>query len=162
MLRRQSAKLKMTNPKYQDVRSAQIAETEQADGSKIRIITGQVGDLSGPVTGIAAEPLYMDVVVPSSSKFTFPVERDHNSFSYVFEGKGKFGVEQAEISATALVVWGDGDEIQVITDKSAVRFLLVAGKPLNESVARYGPFVMNTKEEIDQALQDLRRGTFVR
>jgi quercetin 2,3-dioxygenase len=105
----------------------------------------------------------MDVMVPPGSRFVFPVASGHNAFAYVFEGEGKFGTEEAKVTAPRLIVFEDGDQIEVKTaaDRS-VRFLLVSGKPLNEPVARYGPFVMNTKEEIQQALEELRLGTFVR
>jgi redox-sensitive bicupin YhaK (pirin superfamily) len=156
------AKEKMTAPRYQDVRSGEIIETERQDGSRIRVIAGEVDGVRGPVSGIAADPIYMDVLVPAQSEFVFPVAAGHNAFAYVFEGQGKFGNEQANIKSQRLVVFEDGDQIKVRTADQSVRFLLVSGKPLNEPVARYGPFVMNTKEEIQEALDDLRHGTFVR
>jgi quercetin 2,3-dioxygenase len=157
------AKHKMTKPRYQDVRSNTIPQFTSEDGALIRVVAGQIGDVTGPVHEIAAEPLYIDVTVPPKSSFHQPIPRGHNSFAYVFEGIGKFGAPDAtKIEHPALVIFGDGDFVNVFTENDPVRFLLVAGKPLNEPVARYGPFVMNTKAEIDQALEDLRRGTFVR
>jgi redox-sensitive bicupin YhaK (pirin superfamily) len=159
------AKNKMTRPRYQDVRSNQIPQFTTTDGALIRVVAGQVGPVSGPVTEIAAEPLYIDVTVPPQSTFQQPIAKGHNSFAYLFEGNGIFGEANDEVKVDqppALIIFSDGDYIKVTTSKSAARFLLVAGKPLNEPVARYGPFVMNTKAEIDQALEDLRRGTFVR
>jgi quercetin 2,3-dioxygenase len=92
-----------------------------------------------------------------------PIPRGHSAFAYVFEGEGRFGADDRRIiAAPRLVVWDDGDSVEVRADQSAVRFLLVAGKPLNEPIARYGPFVMNTKEEIEQTLLELRDGTFAR
>ena len=157
------AKHKMTKPRYQEVRSGQIPIFTTNEGSQVRIVAGQVDDVAGPVTEIAAEPLYIDVTVPPGSIFQQPLTRGHNSFAYVFEGSGMFGdaPDSVKVNQPALVILSDGDFIKVTTDKNAVRFLLVAGKPLNEPVARYGPFVMNTKAEIEQALEDLRRGTFV-
>ena len=155
------ASVKMTKPKYQDIRSGQIPEIDGPEGTRIRIVAGTVNNVTGPVTGIAADPTYVDVLVPPKSQFVTPVPRAHNAFAYVFEGKGSFGAEHANISAPRLVVWEDGDSMEVATADQPVRFLLVSGKPLHEPVARYGPFVMNTKEEIEQALLDLQRGTFV-
>lgn len=157
------AKHKMTKPRYQEVRSNHIPLFTTNEGSNVRIVAGTVGDISGPVTEIAAEPLYIDVSVPPGSIFRQPVPRGHNSFAYVFEGSGSFGEgEQAvQVQQPALAIFSDGDLVEANAGKTGVRFLLVSGKPLNEPVARYGPFVMNTKAEIEQALEDLRRGTFV-
>ena len=159
------ARDKMTKPRYQDVRSKTIPQVTDENGALIRIISGQVGAIIGPVTEIAAEPMYIDVTVPAKSVFQQPIPRGHNSFAYVFEGKGKFGgfnkLESVEIDSPSLAIFGDGDLVNVFTEHDPVRFLLVSGKPLNEPVARYGPFVMNTKQEIEQALEDLRHGTFV-
>jgi redox-sensitive bicupin YhaK (pirin superfamily) len=159
------AKLKMTPPRYQDVRSHEIPEIRMKDGAKIRVITGKVGEVNGPVTGIAADPIYMDVFVPAHSSFQQTIERGHTAFAYVFEGEAKFAGDDKEdgtkISHLRLVVFGDGDYLKVITGETPVRFLLVSGKPLHEPIARYGPFVMNTQDEIKQTLRELREGTFV-
>ena len=155
------AKLKMTAPRYQDIPSARIAEIKRENGVRIRIIAGTVDSLSGPVTDIAADPLYLDVSVPAQTEFKQTLVPGHNAFSYIFEGAANFGEDRATVSAPALVIWGDGDSISLATDAEPARFLLVAGKPLHEPVARYGPFVMNTREEIEQTLKDLRMGTFV-
>lgn len=159
------AKLKMTAPRYQEIRSEAIPELKGGDGARIRVIAGAVEGIRGPVTGIAADPLYLDVSLPAHASFTQPVPQGHTAFAYVFEGEARF-VNDAEeegprISHPRLVVWGDGDYVKVITADHPVRFLLVSGQPLREPVARYGPFVMNTREEIEQALRDLRQGTFV-
>ncbi|MBI4400243.1 MAG: pirin family protein [Nitrospirae bacterium] len=159
------AKLKMTKPRYQDIRSGEIPEIKKEDGARIRVITGTVDEVSGPVTGIAANPIYLDVFVPAHASFIQPIHRGHTGFAYVFEGEAQFAGDDKEdgtvISHPRLVVLGDGDYVKVITGKSAVRFLLVSGKPLHEPIARYGPFVMNTEEEIEQTLLELRQGTFV-
>src|SRR5262249_54386105 len=132
---------------------------------RIRVITGTVGGTTGPVKGIAADPIYLDVSVPAGSSFIQPVERGHTAFAYVFEGEAGFGGDDQrageKISHPRLVVWGDGDYVKVVPAESPVRFLLVSGKPLHEPIARYGPFVMNTRAEIEQALRDLQQGTFV-
>ena len=159
------AKSKMTAPRYQDVRSETIPEIDGKDGAKIRVVAGTVGDVRGAVTDIAADPIYLDVLVPPNSAYRERVARGHTAFAYVFQGKAVFpgpGREEVVVSAPRLVVLGDGDAIHVKTGADHARFLLVSGKPLGEPIARYGPFVMNTKAEIEQALDDLRRGTFVR
>jgi redox-sensitive bicupin YhaK (pirin superfamily) len=115
--------------------------------------------VNGPVSGIAADPVYFDVSVRAHASFTREIARGHSAFAYVFEGEAAF--DDQRVSHTRLVVLGDGDYVKVVTAESSVRFLLVSGKPLNEPIARYGPFVMNTREEIEQALRDLRQGTFV-
>jgi quercetin 2,3-dioxygenase len=159
------AKLKMTKPRYQDIRSAEIPEITKEDGAKIRVITGTVDEVRGPVTGIAANPIYLDVSVPAHASFIHPIHQGHTAFAYVFEGEAKFAGDEKEdgptVSHSRLVVLGDGDYVKVITGESPVRFLLISGKPLREPIARYGPFVMNTQEEIEQTLQELRQGTFV-
>jgi len=159
------AKLKMTKPRYQDIRSTEIPEIKKDNGARIRVITGAVDEVRGPVTGIAANPIYLDVFVPAHASLVQPIHRGHTAFAYVFEGEAKFAGDEKEdgtmVSHPRLVVLGDGDYVKVITGASPVRFLLVSGKPLHEPIARYGPFVMNTEEEIEQTLQELRQGTFV-
>jgi len=158
------ARAKMTAPRYQDVRAASIPEIESPDGSRIRVVAGTVGAVRGAVTDIAADPIYLDILVPPGSAYRGPVERGHTAFAYVFQGTARFpgpGREEVEVPSPRLVILGDGDEVRVTTGGEPARFLLVSGKPLHEEIARYGPFVMNTREEIEQALEDLRRGTFV-
>jgi redox-sensitive bicupin YhaK (pirin superfamily) len=154
------ARLKMTAPRYQEINAAEIPEAAR-DGSRMRVIAGEVDGVRGPVTGIAVNPNYLDVTVSAQSSFVQPLPSGQSAFSYVFEGAGRFGGRDQEvIAATRLVVWGDGDTVEVHTEKSPVRFLLVSGRPLHEPVARYGPFVMNTREEIEQTLRQLQQGTF--
>ena len=155
------ANLKMTRPKYQGIRSAEIPRVNIEGGATVGVITGNVNGTPGPVSGIAADPTYLDVSLPDHSSFKQPMGEGHSAFAYVFEGEAAFDADGQRISHTRLVVFGDGDYVEVVTDDSPVRFLLVSGKPLNEPIARYGPFVMNTREEIEQALKDLRNGTFV-
>ena len=160
------ARLKMTTPRYQDVSSNQIPETSREDGVKIRVIAGEVDGVRGAVSEIYADPAYLDVSIPANGSFSHPVEKGHTVFAYVFEGRGIFGTGEKAlekpVSQPGLVVFGDGDYIQAGATNEPVRFLLVSGKPLDEPIARYGPFVMNTQQEIQQALEDLRNGTFVR
>jgi redox-sensitive bicupin YhaK (pirin superfamily) len=154
------ARLKMTRPRYQGILAGEIPEVEVEGGTRIRVITGTVNGVNGPVSGIAADPVYLDVSVPAHASFTRQIARGHSAFAYVFEGEAAF--DDQKVTHTRLVVLGDGDYVKVAAAESPVRFLLVSGKPLNEPIARYGPFVMNTREEIEQALRDLRQGTFAR
>jgi redox-sensitive bicupin YhaK (pirin superfamily) len=151
----------MSRPRYQGVGSGEIPEVEIEGGTKIRVITGTVRGVAGPVSGIAADPIYLDVSGPPHASFTQLITRGHSAFAYLFEGEAAFGDDDQSVSHTKLVVLGDGDFVRIVTGESPVRFLLVSGKPLNEPIARYGPFVMNTREEIEEALRDLRHGTFV-
>ena len=160
------AKLKMSRPRYQDVPSARIPEVLLEDGVRIRVIAGVVDGVRGAVTEIYADPEYLDVFVPAGRSFGQSVPRGHTAFAYVFDGEGVFGGDadgnEFKVPSPRLVVYGDGDGVFVRADRKPVRFLLLSGKPLGEPIARYGPFVMNTKEEIEQALADLRNGTFIK
>jgi redox-sensitive bicupin YhaK (pirin superfamily) len=153
------ARLKMTRPRYQEVLSSNIPMIELESGAHIRLIAGQIGEILGPVTEIAADPAYLDVTLASDGRFEQPIPRGHTAFAYVFEGQGNFA--GSEVTATHLVIFGEGDQVQANTGLSGMRFLLVSGQPLEEPIARYGPFVMNTRQEIEQALSDLHDGTFV-
>jgi hypothetical protein len=158
------ARLKMCRPRYQDISADQIPLVARTDGVIIRIIAGEADGVRGPVTEIEADPVYLDITVPQQGEYKHPIERGHTAFAYVFEGQGQFGseAEKKSINQPRLVEFGDGDYVAVKSTEQHVRFLLVSGKPLNEPIARYGPFVMNTQEEIQQALEDLRNGTFVK
>jgi redox-sensitive bicupin YhaK (pirin superfamily) len=159
------AKLKMTQPRYQDISAGDIPEVLSKDGTRIRMIAGSVDGMDGPVTGIAADPTYLDVSLPAYGSFTQAIPRGHTAFAYVFEGMvtvvGDDRGTRETITGPRLVVWEEGDYIQVQTEEASARLLLISAKPLNEPIARYGPFVMNTAEEIEQALLDLRQGTFI-
>ena len=157
------ARLKMCRPRYQDISADQIPLVTRADGVIIRVIAGEADGIPGPVTEIEADPIYLDITIPEQGEYTHPIESGHTAFAYVFEGQGRFGSEAEKeiIDHPRLVEFGDGDYVVVKTTTQHVRFLLVSGKPLNEPIARYGPFVMNTGEEIQQALADLRNGTFI-
>ncbi|MGE5819358.1 MAG: pirin family protein [Deltaproteobacteria bacterium] len=155
------AKLKMTTPRYQNISAQEIPVLRRAESVAIRVIAGIVDDVSGPISGIAANPVYLDIEMFPRATFVHPVPRGHTAFAYVFEGAASFGApEQTRIEQPRLVVWTDGDMLEVKTEESSVRFLLVSGQPLGEPIARYGPFVMNTREEIEQTLRELEQGTF--
>ena len=159
------ARLKMTTPRYQNIVSEQIPEIIRTDGVKIRVIAGEVDGIRGPVTEIFADPTYLDVLIPANGAFSHPIEKGHTAFAYVFEGEGVFdagGRQKGEIvTHPRLVVISDTGFFEARATEPYVRFLLISGKPLKEPIARYGPFVMNTQDEIQQALEDLKNGTFV-
>lgn len=159
------ARLKMTEPRYQEIASAQIPEVKVEGGGRVRVIAGTVDGVQGPVTDIFADPVYLDVSLPPGSAFKRSIERGHTAVAYAFEGEGIFGIkdegEEQTIGHPRLVLFDDGDHVEVRTIDQPVRFLLISGKPLDEPIARYGPFVMNTREEIIQTLKELREGTFI-
>ena len=153
------AKEKMCEPRYQEFPPEQIPIERIEDGTEIRVIAGRAGGVSGPVTGILTAPLYFDVSVSPGSRFEQPVPLNHNAFVYVFEGEGTIGGEEV-VRAGHLAVCQDGDAVRVDAGESGVRFLLIAAEPLIEPVARFGPFVMNTQEELIQAVRDFQGGRF--
>jgi redox-sensitive bicupin YhaK (pirin superfamily) len=150
---------KMSTPRYQEVTAAAIP-THTGQGATVRVIAGRYADAQGPVHEIAAQPLYFDVRLEPGATFLQPVPYEHTVLAYVFEGAGCFGAQEAIIPATHLVKFEPGDEVRVATDGGA-RFLFLAGAPFREPIVPYGPFVMNTSEEIRQAVRDLQNGTFV-
>jgi hypothetical protein len=172
--------LKMTAPRYQEVKAADIPLVQDDDGTAVRIVCGSFWGKTGPVVGIAADPTYLDVSVPPRRRKTLPVETTHHAFAYVFFGEGKFcnasgplavpteavgwadTKPPTEAANRSLVLFGRGDEIEIHAGEDGVRFLLVSGKPLVEPVAWYGPIVMNTQEELRQAFEQLERGTFLK
>ena len=157
------AKLKMTAPRYQNIGAGEIPEVRRDGGATIRVIAGNVDGVTGPVGGIAVEPTYLDVALAPGGSFAHSIPRGHAAFAYIFEGAAKFGGEESStVTAPRLVVLDDGDVFEARAENSPARFLLVSGKPLNEPIARYGPFVMNTRAEIEQTLRELQQGTFVR
>ena len=159
------ARLKMSQPRYQDIPSREIPEVTTKDGINIRVIAGHVEGTDGAVKNIAVKPIYLDVGIPAGSSFTYALSQGYTAFAYVFEGKAAFVEDeygtQQWISQTAFVVWEDGDMVRIESGDEAVRLLLISAKPLHEPIARYGPFVMNTQGEIQQALMDLKQGTFI-
>jgi redox-sensitive bicupin YhaK (pirin superfamily) len=156
------ARLKMTPPRYQDIASADIPELELPGGVKVRLIAGHMGSTSGAVTDIYADPTYLDVALPPGALFTNTIQADHSVFTYLFRGKGMFGGTKSAVEAPQLAIFEAGDVVRVQALEEAARFLLVSGLPLGEPIARYGPFVMNTKAEIEQTLAELRNGTFIK
>ncbi len=158
------AREKMSRPKYRDLQGGKLAETTTADGAKLRVIAGEAdgGRLVGPVEGLAVAPKFIDVTLPEGASFREAVPRGHTAFAYVDHGAVRFGPAGTTAQAPTLVVFGDGDLVEASAGPGGGRFLLAAARPLHEPVARYGPFVMNTREEIEHTLQELRTGRFIR
>jgi len=169
------ASLKMTEPRYQEIPAAAIPAVTDDDGTVVRLISGEFWGQQGPVEGVAADPLYLDVTVPAGRRKRLPVETTRNAFAYVFAGGGVFGNasgpqpvhNEMDPGATAvdnhsLILFDRGDEVVVDAGEHGLRFLLVAGRPLEEPVAWHGPIVMNTEEELRQAFAELKDGTFLR
>jgi hypothetical protein len=155
------ARSKMTEPRYQDIPASAIPDVSTEAGVSIRVITGEAQGIRGPVEGIATSPLYLDVRVPAGRSYEHPVPPEHNALVYVYEGAGEVGGERIE-SRELAVLSRDGEEgVRLVATDRPMRALLLAAKPLDEPMARYGPFVMNTRAEIEQAFEDYRRGTFL-
>ena len=175
--------LKMTAPRYQEVKSPEIPEVTEDDGTRARIVCGNFWGRRGPVEGIAADPTYIDVSVPPGKRRTLPVETTHHAFAYVFAGSGKFCNASAPLAVPtedvgwwtdaklpppsmaenrSLVLFDRGDEVTVQAGEEGIRFLLASGKPLQEPVAWYGPIVMNTQDELREAFEELQEGTFLK
>jgi hypothetical protein len=174
--------LKMTRPRYQDVPAAAIPEVVDDDGTRVRVVCGEFWGKRGPVDGVAADPRYLDVRVPAGRRKRLPVEVERHAFAYVFEGSGSFrdasqpfgvltekgpadGVDilaRETAGDRSLVLFDRGDEVTVQAGEAGIRFLLVSGKPIEEPVAWYGPIVMNTQAELQQAVAELNDGTFIK
>ena len=155
------ARDKMTAPRYQDIPPEKIPEVELSVGVRARVIAGEAGGVRGPVEGLATRPLYLDVRMGAGARVSLDVADGHNAFVYVYEGRvavddGSGGTQ--DVGAGQLAVLSDGDAVTATTTGSPARFLLLAARPLGEPVARYGPFVMNTREELVQAAEDYRSG----
>jgi quercetin 2,3-dioxygenase len=175
------SRLKMTAPRYQDIPAIEIPNVVDDDGTSVRVICGDFWGKRGPVDGIAADPRYLDITVPPGKRKTLPVETERHAFAYVFDGSGTFagasnpfGVLTEKETANgdtlvrertgnrSLVLFDRGDEVTVEAGPEGIRFLLVSGKPIEEPVAWYGPIVMNTKTELQQAITELNNGTFIK
>ena len=173
--------LKMTAPRYQDVSARDIPEITDDDGTRVRIVCGDFWGQTGPIDGVAADPRYLDVFVPAGTRKTLPVETSRHAFAYVFAGGGTFrdasepravqtdhvgdGTESTSLSQIgdrSLVLFDSGDEVTIQAGEEGIRFLLVSGQPIEEPVAWYGPIVMNTQAQLQQAYAELRDGTFIK
>jgi len=173
--------LKMTAPRYQDVKAAEIPEIVDDDGTRVRVVCGDFWGKKGPVEGVAADPRYLDIFVPAGQRKTFKVEVERHAFAYIFEGDGRFAYASKPLGVLtekqvngeeivfrepagnrSLVLFDRGDEVTVQAGEQGIRFLLVSGKPIEEPVAWHGPIVMNTEAELRQAVNELRNGTFIK
>jgi hypothetical protein len=155
---------KMGRPKYRDLSGDRLTEVETPEGARLRAIAGEAagGRVVGPVDGLAVAPKFVDVTVPDGTSLREAIPAGHTAFAYLEHGDVRFGPERTAVRGPALVVFGDGDLVEAAAGPGGGRFLLAAARPLHEPIARYGPFVMNTRAEIEQALEELRSGRFIR
>ncbi len=159
---------KMSRPRYQEVKAADIPGVDR-QGVTVRVVAGELWGTRGPVTEIAAQPIYFEVNVAPGAEFTHPIPARHTVLAYVFEGEGWFGEESSpasegtKVSGVKMLSLVNGDAVRArAAGESPLRFMLIAGAPFKEPIVPYGPFVMNSVEEIQQALADLRAGTFIK
>ncbi len=158
------AKNKMMKPRYQEFKREEIPLVTLENGTVVRVVAGNVFGTKGVVSDIEADPTYLDVTIPANGSYEQAIASGHAVFAYIFEGSGSFspGNDENLIDGLKLVVFEDGEIVKISAGVDGVRFLLISGAPINEAVARYGPFVMNRREEIQEALKDLQQGTFVK
>ena len=159
------AREKMREPRYQDIAPDRIPEVDAGGGVRVRVIAGERDGVAGPVSGVATQPLYLDARLPPAASFVQALPAGHNAFAYVFDGEavlgGAPGTDGTRVGAGRLAVLGEGERFAATAGPPGACLLLVAAAPLREPIARYGPFVMNTREEIAQAFRDFQRGTFL-
>jgi len=154
---------KMMQPRYQDVKSSEIPEVVLENGIRIRVISGELDEINGPVQDIITDPEYLDITLPAGTSYSHPTKRGYTAFIYVIGGKGVTGWDDPEIVENeTLVLYDDGTQVAVRAEDSYIRFLLITGKPLHEPIAWGGPIVMNTKEELETAFEEFRKGKFIR
>ena len=171
---------KMMDPRYRGLKAKQIPQVTTDKGVHIKVVCGQVGDVRGPVEDIVIDPEYLDIYLPSHTQYRHPTRKGYTVFAFVFDGNGYFCQEKEpfaydmqgsnyfdmqldpQLGEGTLILFEDGEEVNISTEADPVRFLLISGKPLGEPVAWYGPIVMNTREELQQALEEFQRGTFVK
>jgi redox-sensitive bicupin YhaK (pirin superfamily) len=157
------AKFKMMDPRYREVKSSDIPEVDLPGGGIVRVISGSVGDVRGPVRDIVIDPEYLDVRLPAHATFTHLTTADHTVFCYVYGGNGNFIPEGTALAKNnELVLFETGDEVVISSGDEPLQFLLISGKPIHEPVAWYGPIVMNTQQELDIAMQELRDDSFIK
>ena len=174
------SRLKMTSPRYQEIKSGNIPEIVDDDGTVVRLVCGDFWGKKGPVDGIAANPVYIDVSIPAGKRKSLPLDTRNNAFAYVFSGSGKFCDASQPLSVPtesvgwldthppvetdnrSLILFDSGDEVTVQAGEEGIRFLLISGKPFKEPVAWYGPIVMNTQAELIKAFEELQNGTFIK
>jgi redox-sensitive bicupin YhaK (pirin superfamily) len=171
---------KMMDPRYQEIKDTQIPSVRLEDDVLAHVICGEFAGVKGPVENVVIDPQYLDITVPANTRFLLPTSPGYTAFAYIIHGEGLFGEEsdpfayQREgrnyfdmgherwLKNRTLILFEDGDQIQVVTKANPVRFLLVTGRPLKEPIAWHGPIVMNTDQELRQAFSDLQDGTFIK
>jgi redox-sensitive bicupin YhaK (pirin superfamily) len=159
---------KMKPPGYRDIPAAQIPSVELPGAGKAKVIAGtlRVGSEAtpGPIQGLATEPIYFDIELAADAVFSHPVPQGHNAFIYVYEGDATTGPEgnMRPVRNRAAGVLSGGDHVEIKAGGAGARFILLAGRPLAEPVVQYGPFVMNTREQIEQAIRDYQSGALIR
>jgi redox-sensitive bicupin YhaK (pirin superfamily) len=157
-----AAKDKMQVPRYRGIPAALIPQTSPAPGVQVKVIAGQLGDISGAVAQISTQPLYLDITLEAGSAHDFLLPAQHNAFIYVYSGEVQAGSSASPVHQSQLAVLGNQPQAQGVSLQSAqgARLLLIAGQPIGEPIVQWGPFVMNTREEIEQAFSDFRKGAF--
>ncbi len=155
---------KMMDPRYRGITADEIPAVRLGSGGTVKVICGTVAGTRGPVRDIVTDPEYLDVSLPEKATFRHSVKQGHTVFAYVISGSGRSGGNGGDelTEGTVALYDRDGDAVEISTDRSAARFLLVAGRPLKEPVAWYGPIVMNTEEELEKAFEEYRQGTFIK
>jgi redox-sensitive bicupin YhaK (pirin superfamily) len=151
---------KMCAPRYQDIPAHDVPVVTDSGGATVRVLAGRVDSATGPVRAVATDPTYLDVLLPAGSRFTHAIPAGHTAFAYVFEGEVGFGEPATPIGKNRLAVLAAGTRVLASAGAAPGRFILVAGRPLNEPIVQYGPFVMNTHDEIRQAISDFQAGRF--
>ena len=161
---------KMMKPRYRDIKSNTIPEMLTTNGCKVRVICGTFNNTTGPVTDIVTDPEFFDIEIPPQTEFRHTVKKGYTVFCYVIDGGGYFSDKTADALTMdksfaenrTLVLLGEGDQFVVHTRDENIRFLFLSGKPIGETVAWYGPIVMNTQSEIEIAFEEYDRGTFIK
>lgn len=157
------ASAKMMEPRYRDITSGQIPDVELDQGVKVKVVCGEIDGTAGPVRDIVIDPGYLDVRIPAGAEFRHDVPAGYTAFAYVLNGSGYCDPgKKKQVTANQLVIFGDGDELVCSAGKVDMQFLLVSGKPIHEPVAWYGPVVMNTQAELEQAFKEIQEGTFLK
>jgi len=154
------AKDKMCAPRYQDIPAGDVPEVKSDAGAAVKVLAGSYGGVEGPVKAVATDPTYLDVTLAPQGAFALSLESEYTSFAYVFEGEVKFGEDGTAVKAGQLAVFSKGAGLKAAGGEAGGRFILLAGKPLKEPIAQYGPFVMNSMDEIRQAVEDFQSGKF--
>jgi redox-sensitive bicupin YhaK (pirin superfamily) len=153
---------KMMDPRYRGIGKIDIPEIIMPNGTKVKIICGNLDGTEGPVKDIVIDPEYLDVTVPPETVFNHQVKKGHTVFAYVIEGTGHFDENQKLYGAENLVIFDDGDKLSISASGKELRFLLISGRPIGEPVAWYGPIVMNTEDELKLAFEEYQDGTFIK